>query len=328
MQNNTLRQIRAELDFSKRELLWLMQIVLDVALGAAIAFALHSRTGWGLLIAAILSPVLFFNSFALMHEAVHRALSDRLWLNDLVGVIGGAFCFLPYEPWRQMHLEHHLWAGNVERDPVNKLRKDYDPSQRRKNLILSSIWRSWLPILALLQHIVFWTYLFQYFKKKALHRGRGVVFIASYLVPAIIYAGVAYFGSRYLPLVALLPGIFLYLVLVEFVNLPHHLDLPTTRGETKLALLDQYLIARSAIYPRWFSRWVLLNFNLHLEHHLFPNLPWHGLEKARILVKPILEGKYNETFGSQWLLEHRNQPLGKLLAPSDMKDETSEKKVA
>ena len=328
MQNNTLRQVRSQLDFSKRAYLWVGQILLDVVLAIGIGSALHSRTTSGIVLATLLAPVLYFNSFALMHEAVHRCLTEKLWLNDLLGAVTGTFCFLPYEPWRQMHLEHHLWAGNVERDPVNKLRKDYSPSHTRKNLILSSIWRSWLPILALLQHIVFWTYLFQYFEKKALHRGRGFSFIASYAIPVVVYGSVIWWGAKYFPLVSLVPGIFLYLVLVEFVNLPHHLDLPTTRGETKLALLEQYLIARSAIYPRWFSRWVLLNFNLHLEHHLFPNLPWHELEKARALVKPILKEKYNETYGSQWLRQHRNQPLGLLLAPSDLKEEVQKKLAA
>jgi fatty acid desaturase len=118
-------------------------------------------------------------------------------------------------------------------------------------------------------------------------------------------------------------------VLVEFVNLPHHLELPTYRGDTRLAPLEQHRIARSGIYPKWFSRGVLLNFNLHLEHHLFPTLPWHELENARRLVRPALGPLYNETFGSQWLRRHRKFPIDALLAPRpEEQARGAEKKVA
>ncbi len=315
MDFNSFNEVRYQLDFTKRMGPWLRTLVFDALLVVAIVHCLLRHDPLGTVLATLLLPILFFNGFALMHEAVHRSLSPRRWVNDLIGVLGGAFCFLPFEPWRLMHIEHHQWAGNVDKDPVNKLRKDYDPRRKTKYRILSAIWRSWIPLLALMQHMVFWMYPLKQLRTLTLDRKGQLVYAASYFIPAGIYLGLPLLWPEVFNFWNFAPGIALYLMLVEFVNLPHHLDLPTYRGKARLAVKDQYLVARSAVYPQVFSRWALLNFNLHLEHHLFPTLPWHELEKARVLVKPILGAGYNETTGGVWLFRHRRRSIDELLAP-------------
>lgn len=322
MDFQSFNEVRFQLDFSKRPGPVLRALAFAGVLATIILFGFSRGGTGGRLLATVLLPILFFNGFALMHEAVHRCLSDRRWINDVIGVLGGALCFLPFESWRLMHIEHHQWAGNVDRDPVNKLRKDYDPTRKLKYRILTAIWRSWIPLLALMQHTVFWMYPIKQVRTLKLDRKGSFVYAASYLVPAVLYVGLPWFWPSVFNLGNFVPGMVLYLMLVEFVNLPHHLDLPTYRDKTRLLVKDQYLIARSAIYPRFFSRWALLNFNLHLEHHLFPTLPWHELEKARRLVKPILGAAYNETTGGVWLVEHRRLSMDALLAPQSEKPES------
>ena len=107
MDTNLLRAVRPQLDFAKRSGIWLRQLVIDVGITAAIVYGLRRADGVGTALAVGLAPVLFFNAFSLFHEAVHRNLSDHRWINDLVGVVAGAFCFLPYEPWRQMPRRLH-----------------------------------------------------------------------------------------------------------------------------------------------------------------------------------------------------------------------------
>lgn len=315
MDFQSFNRVRSQLDFSKRRAPLFGALAFAAALAAAVVYGFHRQGTVERILATGLLPILFFNGFALMHEAVHRCLSERRWVNDVIGVLGGAFCFLPFESWRLMHIEHHQWAGNVDRDPVNKLRKDYDPSKKAKYRTLTLIWRSWIPLLALMQHTVFWMYPLKQVRTLKLDRRGWIVYAVSYLVPAALYAALPWAWPGIFNLANFAPGMVLYLMLVEFVNLPHHLDLPTYRDKTRLAIKDQYLVARSAIYPRIFSRWALLNFNLHLEHHLFPTLPWHELEKARALVKPILGSAYNETTGGVWLIEHRRRSMDELLAP-------------
>ncbi len=323
MDFQSFNEVRFQLDFSKRPGPLLRTLIFDAALAAVIVYCFYRRGPAERVLATILLPILFFNGFALMHEAVHRCLSERRWVNDLIGVLGGALCFLPFEPWRLMHIEHHQWAGNVDKDPVYKLRKDYDPRKKTKYRILTAIWRSWIPLLALMQHTVFWMYPLQQVRTLKLDAKGWFVYAASYLVPAAVYVTLPTLWPAIFNLGNFAPALILYLMLVEFVNLPHHLDLPTYRDKTRLLIKDQYLVARTAVYPRLFSRWALLNFNLHLEHHLFPTLPWHELEKARGLVKPILGDGYNETTGGVWLVEHRRLSIDALLAPTeDEKPET------
>src|SRR5690606_35780940 len=104
-----------------------------------------------------------------------------------------------------------------------------------------------------------------------------VPWLNSYLVPAFIY--IALYKAGIITPMSVLPGLFLYLVMVEVINFPHHLELPQYEGEHKLKVWDQFLISRSCHYPKWFSHFVLNNFNLHAEHHLFPQAPWYMLDE-------------------------------------------------
>ena len=54
----------------------------------------------------------------------------------------------------------------------------------------------------------------------------------------------------------------------------------------KLAALPgaQEEASRSCAYPKLISRNLLLNFNYHSEHHLFPDLPWYYLEEAHQML--------------------------------------------
>jgi fatty acid desaturase len=72
-------------------------------------------------------------------------------------------------------------------------------------------------------------------------------------------------------------------------------------------------VTRSSVYPRWLARHLVLNFNLHIEHHLFPSLPWHQLDAARALVKPTLGAKYNESVGNAWIRRNRKLDLERFL---------------
>jgi fatty acid desaturase len=52
----------------------------------------------------------------------------------------------------------------------------------------------------------------------------------------------------------------------------------------------------------------MLNFNLHTEHHLFPNLPWHQLERARDLVRAA-STEYQECNSLAWTIANRRRDV-------------------
>jgi fatty acid desaturase len=104
----------------------------------------------------------------------------------------------------------------------------------------------------------------------------------------------------------------LYLALTELINLPHHSDMPFG-FRARLRPWEQWRTARSCDYPRWIARAGLLNFNLHIEHHLFPALPWYRLERVRAELKPVLGEHYAEAVGAAWNVRNRGRDLQTVL---------------
>jgi fatty acid desaturase len=62
------------------------------------------------------------------------------------------------------------------------------------------------------------------------------------------------------------------------------------------------------------SELLVLNFNFHIEHHLFPNLPWYRLRAARRLIKPTLGVGYRRARGLGWLMRERKRNLVDVLS--------------
>jgi acyl-lipid omega-6 desaturase (Delta-12 desaturase) len=61
------------------------------------------------------------------------------------------------------------------------------------------------------------------------------------------------------------------------------------------------------------SELLVLNFNFHVEHHLFPSLPWYRLRKARRLVTAALAASYQECIGISWNLGNRTRSIDTII---------------
>ena len=261
-------------------------------------------------LAQMLWPILFFRFFSLMHDAVHSSVSKNIKINNLIGYIAGAFSFLPYYPWKKSHLEHHYWAGNIDKDPVMRIVREYDSKKQTKNKLLSFAWKSWIPLLALLQHVVFWRIGLQLYSEAKSKNALSSWWL-SYILPATLYY-LLYKIGVFTP-VNLVPGLVLYLVMVEVVNFPHHLELPQNRGDKKLFVWEQHLISRSCMYSKIFRNFVLNNFNFHTEHHMYPQAPWYRLDSIHEKIKSSLGENYNYSFRSEWVRKNRKKNIEDVL---------------
>ena len=69
------------------------------------------------------SALAIYSSFTPLHDATHRAVSSSPWLNDLIGTIAACLLVpcLSTSVYRVLHLEHHRWAGDRQRDPDTPL---------------------------------------------------------------------------------------------------------------------------------------------------------------------------------------------------------------
>lgn len=310
-------EIRKSENLSIKRWALLSYYLTDGVLVSLVFFAYHLPSFFSFAAIPIVATLIFRN-FSLMHDAVHRAVSKNSNLNDLVGITSGAICLLPFEPWRRSHLEHHSWSGNLDRDPVMALVKGFPNFSVRLQNVLSRFWQIWIPLLAIMQYGVFYVLAAKVFLAK---RDSFKVLVS--LVAPIFFWGVALAVlPTHFSLTILLPAFFVYMIAVEVVNFPHHLQLPQHQGETRFAAWEQYKTARTCTYPKWFARLVVLNFNYHVEHHMFPDVPWYHLNKLHARIAPILRNEYNTDEQFAWIAANRPKHLSAVVQPASPASES------
>ena len=323
MDKQVYLNLRKNLDLEFKNHVLYFHLAQDLCLLAICAYLFIQEKGlqyW----AIPLISVLMFRNFSLMHDAVHGLISKNKNINDVIGIIAGSFCVLPYEPWKMVHLEHHYWSGNVEKDPVMGLMRTFPTWPPYLQKMLGLCWQLWIPVLALFQYGLFWWHSTAQVIKKT----KSVKQLTSIGFPLLLW------GSLFiaLPLSStvgvIIPALILYLLAVEVVNFPHHIGLPQYRGEHKIAVWNQHEIARSCIYPVWLSKFVALNFNYHTEHHMFPDAPWYTLDKIHHHLKAQLKEDYNTDPQFVWIVENRPKTLAVLLLTPAQGQRISELKSA
>lgn len=304
--------IRSELKFRPSPVIAVLSLVVHAALVSLSVVLLRSDAPLARVAAHVVLPVVFFQAFGLLHECGHGSFSTSRTFNALVGHCASLLCFLPFFPWKYVHAEHHAWTGNADRDPGLSLVRR---AKRRGELplLLRVAWRLWLPLGGLAQHVVYWSYPLVAWHSGRLSGKRLVRSLVSVALLPLGYLALHRLAPDIVSLSRLWPSLLAYLVLVELVNIPHHVGL--TSVEERLPSWQQHLPTRSCNYPRGLSELLLLNFNFHIEHHLFPNLPWYRLRTARALIKPALGASYRETGVLDFHREARKHDLVRVLAP-------------
>jgi fatty acid desaturase len=173
--------------------------------------------------------------------------------------------------------------------------------------LVRASWRTWIPLGAILQHVVFLMYPYQMWRSNELSRAKAIRVAVSIAWMAFSYALLHWLAPDIVRFSKLAPALFLFVVAEELVNTPHHADV--AGFDHKLPVWEQYRASRSCYYPPGVSELLVLNFNFHTEHHLFPKLPWCRLRYARSLVKRRLGSRYHEAIGLTWNVENRRSSI-------------------
>lgn len=209
----------------------------------------------------------------LMHEALHGNLFRNGTLDRIAMFILGVPAFFSGEAYRVVHLHHHRHTRTeLDQDEISNL-----CGSDRQYRLLFYLW-------FLLGTILY----FFIVPLKALQFGtprerRRIV--SEYLLIFAIYGlvigtAVSTGHARELLLCWLLPA----LVAVGMSNirgLSEHLC--TSKG-------DVWTRSRTTISTRLVS-FAMLNLNYHLEHHLFPGVPWYNLRKLHELLQDEYAGR-------------------------------------
>ena len=303
MTKTEYRALRKQLDFEPSVTGATLSVL--IVLGTFGAGFVLLRTGHTL--TYVLSQLLFalgaFQAFAVVHDCGHGSFARSKWVNTLVGHLASLLCLTPYFSWKYIHHQHHVWSGNTEKDPAVRVLHKWR-TEGRVPPFPRFAWRTWVPVVAAMQQVVFATYPLAMLRKGRLDFSKAWRAALSVLFLVFALAALSWIGDVDLVANFGLAALF-YLYLTEVINVPHHMDRPGHDG--KLPVWEQGDTTRSCDYPPVLARLVAFNFNLHVEHHIFPTLPWYRLHKATEAVKAT--GRYEGSMGVKWVMKNRRRPL-------------------
>jgi fatty acid desaturase len=254
----------------------ILGIALDYAVIAA-AIAAGSYSWWLYPLALIVIASRQHALLIVMHEASHRSLSRRLWLNDLLGNLLCAWpVLMDVGAFRHVHLQHHRFEGAAgDPDFVFRSGKEWQfPMSRGALLRLLLRDVCGLSVLGAVSQI-------RYYGQAPAEKRIWMVALklAFYAAAAwLIYtkgwlAGVVLFWL--VPTLTLLKAFIRVREIAEHYGLPAEHELNRTRT-TRASWLERALIS-----PR--------NIQYHLEHHMFPGVPWHSLPRLHglLIANPV-----------------------------------------
>lgn len=248
---------------------------------AALTILLAERLpamGWLLLAPLYLLSAAALHGISLFtHEAVHGTLCRNRVLNDVLG----AACAMPVlqncSAYRVLHLRHHRHLG-LEGDPDH-----YENYTRWSWMVFVMNW-----FRLLVGYPVYVTAIPILGFRQATAQQR--VAIVAEVVVLGAFAGLVWWSVPGLWLVQgwLLP----MLVINTFVNI---------RGMSQHTLLEHAsdsIQGTRSILTGPVVRYFMCNENFHLEHHLYPGVPWHRLPEVHACLKPELERRGAPYIGS------------------------------
>jgi omega-6 fatty acid desaturase (delta-12 desaturase) len=264
--------------------------VMAIAAGStAIAVALSLRGGWlPWIVGQVLLGGALVQWFAILHECGHRTLFRGRSLNTIAGHLAGFMTIVPLRSWTKVHGRHHKWTGWQDLDPTTESLVPR-PLGRFERLLINVCWRLWIPLFSTMYRLEnYWkmkrlSSLFPGDADRSAIRRNIVLQIAAYA------ALVAIAGPSTIARAAAL-GIVLSLIAEDLLLLSQHTHVPqnVAGGETvsPVAAVDQEIFTRSLRLPRWAS-WLLLHFDAHELHHMYPFVPGYHLH--RIPYRPTHE---------------------------------------
>jgi fatty acid desaturase len=231
------------------------------------------------------------------HEAVHGTLMANRTLNAVLG----SLCAIPvlqnFTAYRVLHLRHHQHLGD-EGDP------DHYANYTRWSWMVFLM--NWLRLLV--GYPVYITAIPVLGFRQGSARDRwGIaaeVFTTAVLIVLVL---------KFAPFAWLLHG---WLLPMLFIN-----TMVNIRGMSQHTLLEEAsdtVRGTRTILTSPLVRFFMCNENYHLEHHLFPGVPWHHLPQVHAALAPELRRQgapYIPSYGSfvrEFVIHSiRRSPLGR-----------------
>lgn len=240
---------------------------LILAVGVLIASGV---AGWWALLPV--QGVLIVFLFTLEHEATHKTPFASLWLNEWAGRLAGFLLVLPFEWFRYFHLAHHRWTNIEGKDPELLGAK---PETRRAWVWHVSGLPFWWSEVRLMTALVRGRAAGDYLPEGA--KGR-IVREARVMAWGYALAGLSLLWSPLLLWVWVVP-VLLGQPFLRLYLLAEHGDCPR--------VANMFENTRTTFANR-IVRFLAWNMPYHVEHHVWPAVPFHRLPEAHGLMKDEL----------------------------------------
>jgi Na+-transporting NADH:ubiquinone oxidoreductase subunit F len=216
------------------------------------------------------------------HESSHGTAFKTDWMNNALYEIASFMVLRESVPWRWSHTRHHSDTIIVGRDPEIAV-------QRPVNLRI--VFANFLNLMALRMYVrnVFLhsigrlnpeeiTYIPETERAKVFARARIYVLVYASVIALSIYTG------------SILPLMFIGLSSIYGVWLMPIYGYTQHAGLAE-NVLDHRLNCRT-VYMNPINRFLYWNMGYHIEHHMFPLVPYHALPKLHELVKSDMPVPY------------------------------------
>jgi fatty acid desaturase len=260
-------------------------------------------TWWGILTFALYGIIYASTADSRWHECGHGTAFKTAWMNDVVYHIASFMDLRPPTPWRWSHTRHHTDTYVVGRDPE----------------IFMSRPPVWRVIFGQIFHIYNGP---KDLKKTILHCFGKLTDSEKDYIPETEYRK-TFWVSRIWVLILLV--LITWSIIIRSILPLMFVGLPTFYGPILLLLLgltqhlgldedvlDHRLNTRT-IYINPFFRFLYWNMNYHIEHHMFPMVPYHALPRLHEELKfdypapsPSLWAALKEVITA--LIKQRNDP--------------------
>ena len=279
-----------------------------LAIGAAIATStvlvpLSSGIA-GLFVYIVMVSVIASRQHALMvltHEAIHKRVSRTLWINDWLSRLLAAFpVFISLAKWRFIHLHHHQYT-HTGNDPDRAIYARYPLAEQKfKRLLLRDL--CGVNVFSTLKYFIDIPFATHEFNRRFLGEAREVQYRKVADMKAFgVFWGVVLLGGWVVGGVQALVGFGLYWLVpyctltqiffrirgaIEHGNVPDP-DNPYRQTRTYF------------MHPALAFFFAPKQVNYHLEHHLYPSVPFYHLPRLHQRLRQTIypqEDAYCEPF--------------------------------
>ncbi len=222
------------------------------------------------------------------HESGHGTAFKTDWMNSALYEIASFMVMRESTVWRWSHTRHHSDTLIVGRDPEIAVPRPPDV----KGILMSFFNLKGYP---------------RYFKGVLLHVSGRMSAEERMYIPESEFPKIYFRARSYISIYAAAIGVAMFsrsLMPLLFVGLPNLFGtwLLVTYGLTQHAglaenVLDHRLNCRT-VNMGVVNRFLYWNMNYHIEHHMFPLVPYHSLRKLHDLVKDDCPQPYPSLFAA------------------------------